>query len=97
MLEFCSHVLELMLPEGDPAVLRRVLDTHFAPADLLVSDREIGIPRLFVSDMDSTMIGQECIDELADFALRGLTEAEQGQLIGLLQRVRRNMTTPDGR
>jgi phosphoserine phosphatase len=24
--------------------------------------------RLFVADMDSTMIGQECIDELADFA-----------------------------
>ncbi|MEL6528645.1 MAG: phosphoserine phosphatase SerB, partial [Pseudomonadota bacterium] len=26
------------------------------------------IPGLFVSDMDSTMIGQECIDELADYA-----------------------------
>ena len=24
--------------------------------------------RLFVADMDSTMIGQECIDELADYA-----------------------------
>jgi len=33
-------------------------------------------------------------DELADFALRGLTEAEQGQLIGLLQRVRNNMAAP---
>jgi len=68
MLDFCGDVLQLALPEGDPAILRRVLDEHFAPADLLVSDREIGVPSLFVSDMDSTMIGQECIDELADFA-----------------------------
>ncbi|WP_296560458.1 MarR family transcriptional regulator [Pigmentiphaga sp.] len=35
-------------------------------------------------------------DELAAFALRGLTEEERGQLMGLLQRVRDNMTTPDG-
>ena len=68
MLEFCGNVLQLALPEGDPAALRHVLDEHFRPADLLVSEREIGVPGLFVSDMDSTMIGQECIDELADFA-----------------------------
>ena len=68
MLDFCGDVLQLALPDGDPATLRRVLDGHFAPADLLVSNREIGVPGLFVSDMDSTMIGQECIDELADFA-----------------------------
>ncbi len=86
MLDFCGNVLQLSLPEGGPAVLRQVLDEHFAPADLLVSDREIGIPRLFVSDMDSTMIGQECIDELADFAglkdqVAAITErAMQGEL-----------------
>ncbi len=68
MLDFCGDVLQIMLPEGDPVTLRRVLDEHFAPSDLLVSDREIQVPKLFVSDMDSTMIGQECIDELADFA-----------------------------
>ena len=97
MLDFCGDVLQLSLPEGDPAVLRRVLDEHFAPADLLVSDREIGIPRLFVSDMDSTMIGQECIDELADFAglkdqVAAITErAMQGELdfaSALTERVR---------
>ena len=86
MLDFCGDVLQVMLPEGDPAVLRRVLDTHFAPADMLVSAREIETPRLFVSDMDSTMIGQECIDELADFAgikdrIAEITErAMQGEL-----------------
>jgi phosphoserine phosphatase len=86
MLEFCVDVLQLALPGGDPATLRRVLDAHFAPADLLVSTREIGVPSLFVSDMDSTMIGQECIDELADFAglrdqVSAITErAMQGEL-----------------
>ena len=86
MLDFCGDVLQIMLPDGDPAILRRVLDTHFAPSDLLVSAQEIAVPRLFVSDMDSTMIGQECIDELADFAglkdrVAAITErAMQGEL-----------------
>ena len=86
MLDFCGDVLQIMLPEGDPVALRRVLDAHFAPSDLLVSAREIEVPRLFVSDMDSTMIGQECIDELADFAglkdkVAAITErAMQGEL-----------------
>ncbi len=68
MDESCGQVMEIGLPEGDPAVLREILDEYFAPSDLLVSQSEIQIPHLFVSDMDSTMIGQECIDELADFA-----------------------------
>jgi phosphoserine phosphatase len=86
MLDFCGEVLEITLPGGDPAVLRRVLDAHFSPTDMLVSDREIEVPHLFVSDMDSTMIGQECIDELADFAglkerVSAITErAMQGEL-----------------
>ncbi|MEO1920609.1 MAG: phosphoserine phosphatase SerB [Sphingomonadaceae bacterium] len=86
MLEHCGEVLELELPHGEAADLRRVLDAQFGPCDLLVSDRAIAVPRLFVSDMDSTMIGQECIDELADFAglkdkVAGITErAMQGEL-----------------
>ncbi len=63
-----ENVLQFALPGGDAAVLRKVLDAHFAPSDLLVTDHEPVIPRVFISDMDSTMIGQECIDELADFA-----------------------------
>jgi phosphoserine phosphatase len=63
-----ENVLQFALPSGDAAVLRAVLDAHFAPSDLLVADHEPLVPRVFVSDMDSTMIGQECIDELADFA-----------------------------
>jgi phosphoserine phosphatase len=72
MLDFCGEVLQLGLPEGDPAVLRAILDRHFAPSDLLIADHEPEMPRIFISDMDSTMIAAECIDELADFA--GLKE-----------------------
>ncbi len=105
MLEFCSHVLELMLPEGDEATLRRALGEHFAPSDLIVSNAEIAVPHLFVSDMDSTMIGQECIDELADFAglkpqIAAITErAMQGELdfvSALRERVKLLAGLPEG-
>jgi phosphoserine phosphatase len=86
MLDFCGNVLELELPEGDPALLRSLLDKHFSPSDLLVAERDIVVPQVFVSDMDSTMISAECIDELADFAgikpqIAEITErAMQGEL-----------------
>lgn len=86
MLDFCGDVLQLSLPHGERAALTAILVEHFGECDLLVADHEIEIPRLFVSDMDSTMIGQECIDELADFAdlkdrVAAITErAMQGEL-----------------
>jgi phosphoserine phosphatase len=63
-----ENVVELRFGEGDPAAVLAAIDAVFAPADMLVSRGDIAIPQLFVSDMDSTMIGQECIDELADYA-----------------------------
>ncbi|UDF28972.1 UNVERIFIED_ORG: phosphoserine phosphatase SerB [Roseateles sp. XES5] len=36
-----------------------------APVDLAVQDAETRRKKLLIADMDSTMIGQECIDELA--------------------------------
>ncbi|WP_084280163.1 phosphoserine phosphatase SerB [Novosphingobium sp. B1] len=86
MLDFCEDVLELEVVEGDPSSIRTILDQCFPDSDLLVSDGLIEVPNLFVSDMDSTMIGQECIDELADFAglkdrIAAITErAMQGEL-----------------
>ncbi len=86
MLDFCGGVLELSLPEGDDIALRTVLDEHFRPSDLIVAQADFQIPNLFVSDMDSTMIQAECIDELADFAgikhqIAAITErAMQGEL-----------------
>ena len=35
------------------------------PVDLVVQDAETRRKKLLIADMDSTMIGQECIDELA--------------------------------
>jgi len=79
-------VLQIMTEQGDPAALRAVVDRHFAGADSLIVDHIPQVPGVFVSDMDSTMIGQECIDELADFAgiknqIAAITErAMQGEL-----------------
>ena len=38
-----------------------------APVDVVVQPASRRRKRLFLADMDSTMIGQECIDELADY------------------------------
>jgi phosphoserine phosphatase len=43
-----------------------------APVDVVIQPGQDRRKALLVADMDSTMIGQECIDELADFA--GLKE-----------------------
>ena len=41
-----------------------------APVDFVVQPASGRRKKLFVADMDSTMIGQECIDELADYVGR---------------------------
>src|SRR5437660_6415426 len=38
------------------------------PIDIVVQPVAFRRKKLFLADMDSTMIGQECVDELADFA-----------------------------
>jgi phosphoserine phosphatase len=56
------------------------------PIDIVVQPRAVRRKKLFLADMDSTMIGQECIDELADFAglkehVAGITErAMRGEI-----------------
>jgi phosphoserine phosphatase len=47
------------------ARLREVLSGH--PVDVIVQPAATRRKRLFLADMDSTMIGQECIDELAAY------------------------------
>jgi phosphoserine phosphatase len=53
---------------ADPRALadhaRKLLDG--LPIDVVVQSTALRRKRLFLADMDSTMIGQECIDELAD-------------------------------
>lgn len=71
---------------GSTRLLRAAIDEHFPGTDGLMADERIALPQVFVSDMDSTMIGQECIDELADYAgikpqIAEITErAMQGEL-----------------
>src|ERR1700735_4012877 len=38
------------------------------PIDIVVQPQAVRRKKLFLADMDSPMIGQECVDELADFA-----------------------------
>lgn len=68
LLDGCAEVLQIECAGHDIAALRGALDAHFPDSDGLIARDEIRVPDVFVSDMDSTMIGQECIDELADFA-----------------------------
>jgi phosphoserine phosphatase len=56
------------------------------PIDIVVQPQAFRRKKLFLADMDSTMIGQECVDELADFAglkahVAGITErAMRGEI-----------------
>jgi phosphoserine phosphatase len=56
------------------------------PIDIVVQPRAFRRKKLFLADMDSTMIGQECVDELADYAglkarVAGITErAMRGEI-----------------
>ena len=67
-----------------------------APVDIIVQPAERRRKRLLIADMDSTIIGQECIDELADYAglkaeISAITErAMRGELdfeAALMERV----------
>ena len=86
MLDFCGQTMQIASPDDDVAAMRAALDGQFTPSDGLVCADEPMVPKVFISDMDSTMIGQECIDELADFAglkekIAAITErAMQGEL-----------------
>jgi phosphoserine phosphatase len=55
---------------GDLKVKRAALEKALAdePVDVIVQPLAGRVKRLLVADMDSTLIGQECVDELAAFA-----------------------------
>ncbi|HET8535392.1 MAG TPA: phosphoserine phosphatase SerB [Sphingomicrobium sp.] len=52
---------------GDSMAIRWALES-LPETDVVVQPPEPRFRKLLVADMDSTIIGQECIDELADFA-----------------------------
>jgi len=54
--------------EDSPTIARRLREARGdLPIDIVVQPRAFRRKKLLLADMDSTMIGQECIDELADF------------------------------
>lgn len=59
-----------LLPDAslDEAMVSALLRTALAgqPVDVIVQNQDNRRKKLLIADMDSTMIGQECIDELAD-------------------------------
>jgi phosphoserine phosphatase len=71
--------------DASAAALRAAFD-GWEGVDLIPSSAGAREKKLLVADMDSTMIGQECIDELADYAgikpqIAAITErAMQGEL-----------------
>jgi phosphoserine phosphatase len=71
--------------DGDPKTARWAVEA-IEGVDLVVQAEEARWKRLLAADMDSTIIGQECIDELADYVglkekIAGITErAMQGEL-----------------
>ena len=83
--------VDLPFAAGEPARdisdrLRALIAEAGAKVDVIVQPQAERRKRLFLADMDSTMIGQECIDELADFVglkaeVAGITErAMRGEL-----------------
>ncbi|HJS41428.1 MAG TPA: phosphoserine phosphatase SerB [Sphingomicrobium sp.] len=78
-----GHAADLEVENG--AVARSALQ-GWEGVDVVVQPAGPGCKKLLVADMDSTIIGQECIDELADYAgikpeIAAITErAMQGEL-----------------
>ena len=78
--------LELNVPTSQMPQARALLENKIERVDVVVQVGENRRKGLLVADMDSTIIGQECIDELADYAglkerVAAITErAMQGEL-----------------
>jgi phosphoserine phosphatase len=62
--------VDLLVEGGQRAELRAAAEAALAglPIDVCVQPWEGRRKALLIADMDSTIIGQECLDELADFA-----------------------------
>ncbi len=81
------HATDLVIRSLSQAAARAALEAALPHIDVIVQPAApTRRKRLLVADMDSTMIQQECIDELADFAglkaeIAAITErAMQGEL-----------------
>jgi len=81
--------------------LRALLEEGLGGIDVIVQPAEHREKRLLVADMDSTMIGQECIDELADYAgmkdeIAAVTEAAMRGEIDFAQALHQRVAALNG-
>jgi phosphoserine phosphatase len=62
--------LDLLVEGDDPVILRARAEQAMLhrPVDICAQLADGRRKRLLIADMDSTIIGCECLDELADFA-----------------------------
>jgi len=68
LADYEAYKLQLELPTSLYEDLYNLIKTYFteAPVDFfLLKPSETGVKKLLISDMDSTLIKQECIDEIA--------------------------------
>ena len=79
---------DIVAPAGDPHTLEQAIRAVIcdSPIDIIAQAAATRRKALFLADMDSTMIGQECIDELAAYVglkdlVAGITErAMRGEI-----------------
>ncbi len=68
-LRGCPHGFRIEMPAPpDPGILAALRDKHRCDINSLPREFDPGSVGLVISDMDSTFIGIECIDEIADHA-----------------------------
>lgn len=90
--------------DGSPGELGRVrglLEGKLATVDVVAQAADGREKKLLVADMDSTMIGQECIDELADYAgmkdeIAAVTDAAMRGEIEFTQALHQRVATLNG-
>jgi len=93
--------IEVDADAGRVSLIRGLLEDGLRGVDVVVQPAAAREKKLLVADMDSTMIGQECIDELADYAgmkaeIAAVTEAAMRGEIDFAQALHQRVATLNG-
>lgn len=93
--------IEIDTASGDIPRIRGLLEGALQATDVVVQPADGREKKLLVADMDSTMIGQECIDELADYAgmkeeIAAVTDAAMRGEIEFTQALHQRVATLNG-
>ena len=93
--------IEVQGEAGQARQIRDLLEAGLGGVDVVVQPANGREKKLLVADMDSTMIGQECIDELADYAgmkdeIAAVTEAAMRGDIEFTEALHQRVATLNG-